>query len=199
MPILLCCEKKNNDSVVEHQIFASLLPEMVDAIYKDPEIYLNFQEALRREKIDSTQIDKAPSRADRRKKIVVAVSEILYPPDQNDIESLQLIIKSNNLKIQIPKSKIAHKLVFPVYNNKKYIFKYFSKSHEEESEVYTDGINDWRISVSFSRIQFDEKKDFGILTGTYDCRPQCGVGYVIIVRKTSNGWKVFKVFDTWVS
>lgn len=196
---MLCCEKKNDEAVIEQQILASLLSNLVDAVYRDPEIYLNFQETLRREKIDSTQISKATSQRKRKKKIVVAVSEFLYPPDQDDLETLQQIIKTNNLKIQIVESKIAHKLVFPAYNNKKYTFKFFSKPQDQGSEVYTDGINVFHISVYFSRIRFDEKKNFGILTGTYNCQPKCGIGYVIIVRKTTSGWQIFKVFDTWVS
>lgn len=172
---------------------------MIEAIYKDPDIYLNFQEALKHAKIDTLHSATPVSNRNENKKIVVAISEILLPSDDNDIASLQQFIKTLKLKIQISRSKYSHKLVLPPLKNGRYIFNYISKPSEKESVIYTNGVNVFHISVFFSRIQFDKKKEYGILTGTYDCRPKCGIGYVIVVRKGKTGWEIYKVYDTWVS
>lgn len=195
---LLGCVNKKDDHIIEQEIFASLFPQMVEAIYKDPDIYLNFKEAVRHAKIESLGDDSPPKR-DVRKKIIVAVSDILYPVNADDKESIDQFIKTNKLKIHISESKVTHKLSLPKYSNEHYIFKYFSTRSEDSCVIYTDGMNTFHISVSFSRIQFDENKEYGILSCSYDCRPKCGIGYIIVVRKAPEGWIIDKVFDTWVS
>ncbi|WP_159476044.1 hypothetical protein [Dyadobacter sp. 3J3] len=200
--LILCCEQDNDAAAIEQQIFTSLLPEMIEAVYKDPAIYLNFPEVSKRGKIDSEHITTLTSRRGKNEKIIVFISDILNQPDKNDLESIQQIIKTNKLNIHISADKLPHKLVHRIYDNKRFSFKYSPEPSNDDSIngiIYTDGINIFHISVSFSKIQFDENKEYGIMTAIYDCRPKCGIGYVIVVKKESKGWRIYKVFDTWVS
>ncbi|MEO6686538.1 MAG: hypothetical protein ABIN24_11260 [Dyadobacter sp.] len=80
--LMLCCEQEKDTAAIEQQIFASLLPEMIEAVYKDPAIYLNFPEVSKRGKIDSEHITTLTSRRGKNEKIIVFISDILNQPDK---------------------------------------------------------------------------------------------------------------------
>jgi hypothetical protein len=53
--------------------------------------------------------------------------------------------------------------------------------------------------ISFSRIQFDDAKKYGVLTCAIDCGGLCGRGYTIFIKKIKNTWVIDSVVDTWIS
>ncbi|MDI9311321.1 MAG: hypothetical protein QM535_14010 [Limnohabitans sp.] len=53
--------------------------------------------------------------------------------------------------------------------------------------------------ISFSRIQFDDNKKFGIFDSSIVCGGLCGNGYQIFIKKINNKWIVEKVEYVWVS
>ncbi|MES2545903.1 MAG: hypothetical protein V4548_13535 [Bacteroidota bacterium] len=53
--------------------------------------------------------------------------------------------------------------------------------------------------LSFSRIQFDDEKKYGILTSDIICGETCGHGYRIFIKKVDKKWVIDKVEEAWSS
>jgi len=53
--------------------------------------------------------------------------------------------------------------------------------------------------VSFSRIQFDKNRQFGILDGGFVCGRHCGQGFRIYIKKVNNNWIIDEVEGTWIA
>lgn len=52
--------------------------------------------------------------------------------------------------------------------------------------------------IIFSRIQFDDKKKYGVLTAGINCGDMCGYGYRIYIKKIKDKWVVDKIEDAWI-
>ncbi len=53
--------------------------------------------------------------------------------------------------------------------------------------------------VFFSRIQFDQGRNFGVLEASFTCGGKCGKGYHIFIKKVNGAWEIDTVADTWIS
>ncbi|MFB9077196.1 hypothetical protein ACFFLS_02850 [Flavobacterium procerum] len=51
--------------------------------------------------------------------------------------------------------------------------------------------------LSFSRIQFDSDKKYGVLTTGVYCGAMCDFGYRIFIKKVNNKWVVDKIEEAW--
>jgi len=88
-------------------------------------------------------------------------------------------------------------------NSNKYIFKYRTKFPERSKiwkyirenppENYFGGV------ISFSKIQFDKTKEYGVLSGGISYAGLNGHGGLIFIKKENNKWVIDKIIGTWVS
>ena len=77
----------------------------------------------------------------------------------------------------------------------KYIPKFTMNERVWESE---NGYSFWGV-ISFSRIQFDTEKKYGIITSSVICGGLCGRGYRLFIKKVKNKWIIDKVEEAWIS
>lgn len=70
---------------------------------------------------------------------------------------------------------------------------------ENDRIFYNECCYSIRGIISFSRIQFDDKKKYGVLTAGIECGGMCGYGYRIYIRKVKNKWVVDKIEDAWIA
>ncbi|GLU56582.1 hypothetical protein [Dyadobacter frigoris] len=202
------CTKENEGLNVEREVFATLLPNLVDSVYKDPELYLNPPLLQGYQQMHSTSRENGISAKSSQeivktekviKKIDVSVSTAIKPISDQDTKTVNMLIKRNGLKIRLNKNLTSHKLDLTTIQDKRYHFKSLAESALEKNLTTENGKTIYHVGLAFSRIQFDENMENGILNGTYLCYPKCGIGYVILVHKTANGWKIQKVFLDWLS
>jgi hypothetical protein len=210
------CEKKNYNLEFEKEIINNLFVEMVDSIHKDPRIYLNFppfpdiiyDQKLNKIVVDSTEykieIVKYNHKEELIKKdttkLVIGVSEKIYKPSEYEYESIQSYFKRLKLQIDTTSNSIENKIDLENFkNNNKFRFRYLSEFPEGANILNNDGTFKFSGGIAFSKIIFDKRKQLGILCGNYLCEPRCGIGYLIIIEKVNNKWKIKKIELTWQS
>ncbi|MFV8377128.1 hypothetical protein [Flavobacterium sp. LB1P71] len=213
---IFSCEKKNSNLEIEKEIINNLFVEMVDSVHKDPRIYLTFPpfpDIIYDEKgnqigVDSTEykteIIKYNHKEELRKKdtskLVIGVSEKIYKPSKYEYETIQSYFKTLKLQIDTTNNPIENRIDIENFkNNNKFRFKYLSEFPEGANILNNDGTFKFSGGIAFSKIIFDERKQIGILCGNYLCEPRCGIGYLIIIEKINNKWKIKKIEQTWQS
>lgn len=213
---IFSCEKKNSNLEIEKEIINNLFVEMVDSVHEDPRIYLTFPpfpDIIYDEKgnqigVDSTEykteIIKYNHKEELRKKdtskLVIGVSEKIYKPSKYEYETIQSYFKTLKLQIDTTDNPIENRIDIENFkNNNKFRFKYLSEFPEGANILNNDGTFKFSGGIAFSKIIFDERKQIGILCGNYLCKPRCGIGYLIIIEKINNKWKIKKIEQTWQS
>ncbi|QKJ64624.1 hypothetical protein [Flavobacterium sp. M31R6] len=213
---IFSCEKKNSNLEFEKEIINNLFVEMVDSIHKDPRIYLTFPpfpDIIYDQKgneigVDSTEykieIVKYNHKEELRKKdttkLVIGVSEKIYKPSKYEYESIQSYFKTLKLQIDTTSNSIENKIDLENFkNNNKFRFRYLSEFPEGANNLNNDGTFKFSGGIAFSKIIFDKRKQLGILCGNYLCAPRCGIGYLIIIEKINNKWKIKQIEQTWQS
>ncbi|TDD73623.1 hypothetical protein [Flavobacterium caseinilyticum] len=213
---ILSCEKRNSSLEIEKEIINNLFVEMVDSIHKDPRIYLTFPpnpDIIYDQKgnkigVDSTEykieIIKYNNDEELRKKdtskLLFGVSEKIYRPSEYEYKSIESYFKTLKLQIDTTSNSTESKIDLEQFkNNKKFRFKYLSEFPIGANILNNDGTFKFSGGIAFSKIIFDERKQIGILCGNYLCEPRCGIGYLIIIKKINNKWKIKKIERTWQS
>jgi len=153
----------------------------------------------------------------KNSKIFAVICDTIYPIGTNEKKSLKKKKKNkinqkknekksitDNYKNEIiPKNKENENLKNPISIKKiietKHIkIKFISKDTEERLWASDNNYN-FNGVISFSRIQFDTKKKYGMLTSSIICGGMCGHGYRIFIKKVNNKWIVDKVEEAWIS
>ncbi len=213
---IFSCERKNYNLEIEKEIINDLFVEMVDSIHKDPRIYLTMPPFLdniydqkgnkigvdsTRYKIEIIQFNhKEELRKKDTSKLVIGVSDKIYQPSKNEYESIQSYFKTLQLHIDTTRNPIKNRIDIENFkNNNKFRFKYLSEFPEGVNIRNNDGTFKFSGGIAFSKIIFDERKQIGILCGNYLCELRCGIGYLIIIEKINNKWKIKKIEQTWQS
>lgn len=76
---------------------------------------------------------------------------------------------------------------------------YVSKiPRKNDVKTYNQCCYSVRGIIILSRIQFDSKKKYGVLTAGIECGAMCGYGYRIYIKKVKTKWIVDKVEDAWI-
>ncbi|WP_254560802.1 hypothetical protein [Dyadobacter diqingensis] len=144
-----------------------LFVEMVGRIHKDPSIYLNGPGP------EKERQDKQKLSGKDTPRLVVAVSDLISPPDKMDIPDILNFCKKEGVKVTLPAPSRSYKIKLQLFrDNPRYHFRYLSEFPEKGNFVKPDGTFAYDGGIAFSRIQFDKGKQIGILTGTYVCEPQ---------------------------
>lgn len=192
--LLLSCNNEECEVAYEQKVMNELFVEMVGKIHKDPSIYLNGPGP------EKEHQDKQKLSGKDTPRLVVAVSDLISPPDKMDIPDILNFCKKQGVKVTLPAPSRSYKIKLQLFlDNPWYRFRYLSEFPEKGNFVKPDGTFAYDGGVAFSRIQFDKGKHIGILTGTYVCEPKCGIGYLIIIRRYGEHWKIDQVIESWIS
>tara|TARA_R110001583_G_C5667331_1_gene410342 strand:- start:7095 stop:7745 length:651 start_codon:yes stop_codon:yes gene_type:complete len=213
--ILSSCQKKDNSLEFEKNVMSEILTDLVDSIYfdirlmplsKNPYLEKGISDSLKNEKIKRHQI--AIAKREKRiieikndtSRIVIAVFDTIYT------ESLLKgpeIIKYNNIEylFDFITKKIEYKIdLNKISKSDKFRFKYLSGFPNDKTiwktkyPFYFGGV------ISFSRIQFDKNKKYGLLDAGITYADQDGEGFRIYIKKDiNNKWIIEKIEGTWVT
>ena len=209
-----CQKKEVSESNFEKEVLNSVFVEIVDSIYMDRRIVspppmpkidfktnkedtLGFHKKLKEYWIFRDSIKKDKTR------ILLGVYDTMTKMSSLEIEIIQKEI--NLLGYRYDTLKETEEYIFdlkPFKNNKKFHFEKASKySHEKFWDL--NDVSNSKIPVGtifLSRIQFDKTKTKGILTAGASCGGgKCGRGFLIIIGKKEEKWKVKKIIHTWES
>lgn len=213
---IFSCKKENPNLKIEKEIINNLFVEMIDSIHKDPRIYLTFPpnpDIIYDQKgnkigVDSTkykiEIIKYNNGEELRKKdtskLLIGVSEKIYKPSEYEYKSIKSYFKKLKVQIDTNSNSVENKIDLAKFKkNNKFRFKYLSEFPEGSNIINNDGTFKFSGGIAFSKITFDVRRKIGILCGNYLCKPRCGIGYLIIIEKVNNKWKIKKVEQTWQS
>lgn len=216
------CEKKISELDFEKKVMTELLPSLIDSTCIDTRIMLNFPPKYGESIFDKSghYIGVDSTKATKEEKLKLLEWKKNKLKIENDTSKIIIAfdprIKNNteNLKEDFEKHFVGAKLhVFKIENQTEYILNFkniklnnkfqlknISEFPKERGVIWGTKYNFVFSGVAFfSRIQFDEKKRFGILDGGFVCGGLCGRGYRIYIKKTNEKWTIDKVEGTWVS
>ncbi len=213
------CNQQKTDFNFEKTVMNEIFPTLIDSLYYEPdqippppipypEIYFSTSNQKTKDSIVkkyALEYDKIISEFENRQgklrkdtsKKVIAVSDTIYELEDSDRKEFTKHFKNveyelnNDILYKIDLSKFAL--------NRKYSFKYISE-FPKGSKIWKEKY-DFHLSavVSFSKIQFDKSKTFGILTGGISYGRLSGYGVIIFIRKESDKWVIDKMKETWIS
>jgi len=121
----------------------------------------------------------------------------IQPFERNELKNrFKNVSLYKNKELDTLEYSIDHKKFSSTKHFKvKYITKFKMNERVWESK---NAYNFWGV-VSFSRIQFDTEKKYGILTSSVICGGLCGHGYRFFIKKVKEKWIIDKVEEAWIS
>ncbi|MBW8244295.1 hypothetical protein K1F50_15910 [Muricauda oceani] len=214
-----CNGEKVSSKEFEQAVFYEIFPSIIDSIYFDkrltpppppPPSYidsngteikfdsLQYKKAIENWKIRKEEIQKDTSA------VYIVVSDSLSDYDREDFYELinhfkphKIVLDSRNIELddrfKIDLSKLNA-------NKKKLKFKY-SSEFPPGSEIWrTDYDYYIAFTISFSPILFDEKNEYGVLSGGYTRGRLNGSGFRIFIKRNDvGGWVIDEIVGTWIS
>ncbi|MDB9961145.1 hypothetical protein OAD62_03535 [Oceanihabitans sp.] len=200
----------------EQNVFYQIFPSLVDSIHFDRRFLPPPPPPPIKDKngnvtqLDSTRFKRAMQSWEIRQEkvsndttstyIMVQDSVLFYANDnfedlidhfQNDKLISDTLYSEANYKIDLTKLKINSA-------NKK--FKYLSSIPKKEpiwklkSDFYI------AATMSFTRIQFDKSKSFGVLNASHSIGDLNGFGVIVFIKKDKYGiWIIDKISGTWIA
>lgn len=201
---------------------AELLPSLIDSTCIDTRIMLNFPPKYGESIYDKSghYIGVDSTIATKNEKLKLLEQKKNKLKSENDTSKIIIAfdpkIKKNteNLKEDFEKHFIGAKLHSSKRENQtEYIldFKNIKPNNKFElkniSEFPRERVVIWETKYNFvfsgadffSRIQFDQKRRFGILDGGFVCGRLCGQGFRIYIKRINKKWTIDKVKGTWIS
>ena len=133
-------------------------------------------------------------------RLVVAIVDTIYTGHRINHATLKNHYNDIEIGIHSGEYTFEYKIELASFNNNgKYLFKYVSE-FPEGSEMWNtkysfklDGV------ISFSRIYFDKKKNYGVLEGGTTYGKLNGNGWVVFIKKENEKWVIDKIEGTWIS
>ena len=213
--ILSGCHKKQTDLEFEQNVLYEIIPEIIDSLNVDlilrpvpPPGKPIFDENDSLIGIDTVGVGKAYAEYERKKKelvvsnprLIIYVFDTVNLLEQRDKSALIHYLQEKNLELDSTDISDNYKIEIDKIQFKKNV------ELRYRSEL-PDGISLWDKkfdinmagTTSFSRIQFDKTKTYGVLNASYGCGSLCGWGTRIFIRKVNGKWTILKVVETSVS
>ncbi|MBF4493209.1 MULTISPECIES: hypothetical protein [unclassified Flavobacterium] len=216
------CERKITDLEFEKNVMTEIFPSLIDSTCLDLRLYTNFPPEYGKAIYDKTGhyigVDSTKATKEQKQKllewkintekikndtskIIIAFDPKLKNNSQDLKEDFEKHFK--NSKIFTPKEKIESEYLFEFKDirlNNKFVLKNISEFPKERDAIWNTKYNFvFSGVVSFSRIQFDKNKQFGILDGGFVCGGLCGQGFRIYIKKVNNKWIIDQVEGTWIA
>lgn len=213
---ILGCNIKKEKLQLERKVFNELFLELIDSAYVDfrlmtppyppPPNGIVLSEKQKKENLENykkflAEFEKRKAEIEKdTTRIVLAIVEKTFPLDSSSFKNLSGNYKEIEPKSQYSGAKNENKIDLSIFNNhKKYRFKKYSEFPKGRKIWRTNYPFELGAIISFSKIYFDKKKEYGIL--------ECGVtrgrlngnGLKFFIKKVSGKWKIEKIEGTWIS
>ena len=186
---LFSCQKKITDEQFEQNVLNEIFLKVVDSTYQDRRLYTSLPE------MGENMYDKNGKWIGRN----------LFRQHKSDIEhriKIEALKKdTNNLIIAIGNGGLINdKTDLQHFNSQKFIFKHLSELPvASEYENWNAKYPKFAGVLVFSDIKFDVSKKNGTLEVGYHCGGNCGLGYIVTIKKVDDKWLISKVENTWIS
>ena len=185
------CENKITEDEFEQSIFDNLFTKIVDSTYIDQRLYTCLPEQGKSIYDESGKWIGLDSVGQHQRDLECEIKRFAL---KKDTLSLIIAIKSEGLLIE--ETNLSK------YNNLKYIFKHLNEHPRGKDLEYTEWKNTYGKFagvMSFSHIEFDSKKEAGTIKVTYSCGGNCGLSYLVYIKKVLEKWVIYKVEETSIS
>ena len=119
--------------------------------------------------------------------------------DNQEFEKQRQILAKDtfDLVIAVEENRLIE---FDKFKNQKFIFKNLAELPKStDYENWSKKYKKFAGVMSFSKIQFDAKKEKGNLSVTYTCGGKCGLGFTVYIKKENDKWVIVKVHQDWIS
>jgi len=214
--VFTSCNKQESisHSELEQQVFYEISPSLLDSIHFDRRLLPPQPPPPIKDKngnttqLDSTQFKKAMRSWEKRKEkvsndttltYIMVQDSILFNDNfvelidhfQNDKLIPDTLYSGENYKIDLAKLKA---------NSTNIKFKYLSENPKNKAFWKTKSEFYIAASMSFTRIQFDKSKSFGVLNASHSIGMLNGFGVIVFIKKDKYGnWIIDKISGTWIS
>ncbi|MTH17208.1 hypothetical protein [Flavobacterium sp. LC2016-01] len=208
--ILTGCNNKEADLQFEKNVMYEVYPALIDSVWVNalegfvppppPQIKDTLEYKIQRKKdykkqfnqdlaefkkknfpVDLVLLDKAVARDNSKELLEHFKDAVLSEKDTLDT----LDYKFNRKKLDSYQAFHLHYVPrIPRGNDRKF---------------YNECCYSIRGVISFSRIQFDDEKKYGVLTAGIECGGMCGYGYRIYIKKAKDKWVIDKIEDAWIA
>ena len=210
------CQDKETSLEFEQKVLDQLLISLVDSSYKDNRLY-TLSPRLGKDLFDKNGkwIDRDTLGQGRRDEeyelerkalkndtvnLVIAINDTVNPISDEDMLLIAREFPDFKLNADNQNGPEKYKLDLASQTNHKFLFKYISELPRDiEFKNWENKYKKFAGSLMFSRIQFDNKKENGVLSIGYYCGGKCGVGYLVFIKKINDNWVIDKVVDTWIA
>lgn len=214
--LLASCQTKENKDKEEENIIIALLPTLIDTACMDLRVYefrppvpksiydknhkfirfdysdLAKDSIIFKKRLDSLDKDTStlyvefnPVLEDvneKYKKELFTHFKIKKENGERRNESLTILHQNFRTK---KKFRLRNSLKMPKINKDDGVFSKYGSSFSG--------------SFAISRIYFDKKRNFGVLTAAYYCGSRCGEGFTIFIKKRNEKWIIDQIQDTWIA
>jgi hypothetical protein len=183
------CGKTITDEQFEQSVFSEIFLQVVDSTDVDNRSYTSLPE-LGENRYDKNGKWIGRNLIGQQKRDIEHDIKI----EASKTDTINLIIAVGNGGLINDKTELQR------YNCRKFIFKHLSELPRDID------LGNWNAKypnfagvLVFSNIKFDVSKENGTLEVGYHCGGNCGLGYLVTIKKINDKWIISKVEDTWIS
>lgn len=211
--LISSCDNKKSELDFEKNVMLEIYPKLIDSLW----IYNSISNSFSFVKLDKNNkvIGVEPKDKNKLKKqynkrlseikkdtsriFVVILNRIsrIQPFELNELKNhFKNAILYQNKELDTLDYSVDHKKFSSIkYLKVKYISKF---TMDDRVWVNRNDYFFWGV-VSFSRIQFDIERKYGVLTSSVICGGLCGHGYRFFIKKMKDKWIIDKVEEAWIS
>jgi hypothetical protein len=214
LTLLFSCNDKFNHLEFEKQVTYEILPQLIDSLHKNTR--LNFPvpplpdpNNRKTPELDSIRIQEVLKDLEKKErellkdsvKLVTAVSDSTILLFNNDKHALieHFNLKTNSLDTTFTNFQYKIELEKLKTDNDKIRFIYKSNLPEPIKIWRTDYDFHLNAVLTFSRIQFDKTRKFGVMNVFYTTGRLSGGSYKIFIRKNGDIWIIDQMVLTAIS
>lgn len=212
--LAISCGRKNESDV---NVISEIFPELIDSLrisdfnFPPPPLPPIFDKEFNIIGIDTIAANKLLEKYKQRldsinlidKRLLLGLVDSNLPIDFNDLRQIEFFdnllineIVENNLEVDKPRSTWSLNQ-FKVPENYQLIL---------ESDLNREYPNTWEITnrkfggiLAFSKVYFDEEKNYGILIVDYYPFKMEGISYFVIIENLESKWKLKKMILNWIT
>lgn len=207
--ILTSCDSKETELQFEKDVMYEVYPALIDSVWVNA---LQYYIPPPPPQVKDTPEYRIQQRKKYKKQFNQDLADLKKRKFPVDLVFLdKAIVRNNPKELQehfkdaiISKKKSSDTLNYKFDRKKLDAYKTFHIKYVpriprgEDRKFYNECCYTVRGVISFSRIQFDSKKKYGVLTAGIECGAMCGYGYRIYIKKEKNKWVVDKIEDAWI-
>ena len=218
MILISSCKKKETEIDFEKSVMTEIFPSLVDSSCVDCRNIIPpppFGKAIYDKngnyvKTDTSNIKLERENWDRKlekikndtSKKIIAFNPVLNKIEDNIGEDFEKHFSGAKIFEMKTEQNLEYKFDFKnIKLNNKFVLKDISEFPKERGQIWRTKYDFVFLGVvSFSRIQFDGNKKFGVLNGGFVCGKYYGQEFRIYIKKVDNKWIIDKIErQTWIS